>query len=493
MPDTIRILVVDDNPNHTELTAEYLAFSGPFEVTPAESLQALWERRAAGLYDVILLDYNLPDGNGLEALARFETEGYDVPVIMVTGRGDESIAAQAIQRGAVDYVVKTGDYLRLLPALVHKALRTSQILRSNRQSLEQIRYQALLLNNVEDAVVVWDSEGVIRFWNQAAERLFGCLAETRLGQPAAEVYLTACQPAICLEALDAGGPEVERQAPRAAGETVWLSSRVTPLFDAANKPQGYMDISRDITQRRALEARILAAQAQLAQVARLTTVGALAAGVAHHISNPLTTVIAEAQLLKQHAGSTDLVEAAEAIEQAGWRAQEAVRRLIEFSEPSVVAIGPVNLGDTVRTALALVGATVEALGVTVTIDWPTDLPPVQGNARQLEDLWTNLLLWARAAVDDDHTQEIRIRAVTNAAGEAVVHVTMHAQPAGAPAGLSAPAGAVGAGLDNGLELGICREVMRQHGGGLTVLSSPATGTTVTLTFPPRSLHDNSLS
>jgi len=294
MPDPIRVLVVDDNPNHTELTAEYLAFSGPFEVTPAESLHALWERRAAGSYDVILLDYNLPDGNGLQALARFEAEGYDVPVIMVTGRGDESIAAQAIQRGAVDYVVKTGDYLGLLPALVHKAMRTSQIMRSNRQSLEQIRYQALLLNNVEDAVVVWDSAGVIRFWNQAAERLFGWQAETRLGQLAAEVYLSACQPAICLEALDAAEPEVERQAPRAAGEIVWLSSRVTPLFDAANKPQGYMDISRDITQRKALEARILAAQAQLAQVARLTTVGALAAGVAHHISNPLTTVIAEA-------------------------------------------------------------------------------------------------------------------------------------------------------------------------------------------------------
>ena len=486
MVERIRVLVVDDNPNHTELTAEYLAFMGPFEVTAAESLHALWERRAIGDYDVILLDYNLPDGNGLDALARFEVEGYDVPVIMVTGRGDESIAAQAIQRGAMDYVVKTGDYLGLLPALVHKALRTSQIMRSNRENLEQIRYQALLLNNVEDSVVVWDSAGIISFWNQAAERLFNRSAELCLGQPAAQYYLATCTPAIDLTNLDPSAPEVERQLERPDGEQVWLSSRVTPLLDATGRLQGYMDVSRDITERKALEARVLAAQAQLAQVERLTTVGALATGVAHHLSNPLTTVIAEAQLLKAQLSAPDQRESAEAIEQAGWQAQAAIRRLLEFSEPASAEIGPVMLGDTVRTALDLVGAHVEALGVRVALDWPADLPPVTGNARQLEDLWTNLLLWARAAVDDEQPHTIRIGAKVSPAGGVVARLTDQEllwPPTLPPQGLPPLGAEADRAPSTGLELGICREVMRQHGGALELVHLPASGTLVTLTFP----------
>src|SRR5579859_1740204 len=137
---SLRVLVVDDNPDHSRLAADFLAMAGPFEVIAAGDLAQLWELLASDVFDIILLDYNLPDGNGLDALEAVPARGYQLPIVMVTGRGDERVAAQAIQRGAIDYLVKTGDYLRILPAMIEKAVRTQALLLSNQLSLEKVRY-----------------------------------------------------------------------------------------------------------------------------------------------------------------------------------------------------------------------------------------------------------------------------------------------------------------------------------------------------------------
>ncbi|MGH2524986.1 MAG: response regulator, partial [Anaerolineales bacterium] len=270
MTDSLRVLIVDDNEDHARLAAEFLMASGSFAIEVAQDLQELWDYLAAQEFDVVLLDYNLPDGNGLEALAEFPERGHRVPVVMVTGRGDERVAAQAIQRGAIDYLVKAGDYLLTLPALVEKAARAYQLKLLAQHSLEQIRYQALLLDNVHDAVVVWDLEGRITFWNYAAERLFGWRADERIGQLAERCYLNWCNPPIALPGPDGTGVgDVERQGVNRAGQTLWLSSNATRLFDSSGQLRGYMDVSRDVTGRKKMEAQIQAAQAQLTQAARL--------------------------------------------------------------------------------------------------------------------------------------------------------------------------------------------------------------------------------
>jgi hypothetical protein len=109
------------------------------------------------------------------------------------------------------------------------------------------------------------------------------------------------------------------------------------------------------------------------------------------------------------------------------------------------------------------------------------LPNVHGNARQLEDLWTNLLLWARAAVDDEQPHTIRIGAKATPAGGVVARLTDGEclWPASLPAGGAEDPAAP----STGLELGICREVMRQHGGALELVYLPTAGKLVTLTFP----------
>src|SRR5512133_1782581 len=114
--------------------------------------------------------------------------GYSVPTVMMTGEGNEAIAARAIQSGALDYLVKGSYSFTSLPPLIQKAVRLREMQSAMQQYLEQIRYQAMLLDNMRDAVVVWDLEGKINYWNTAAEQLYGASSADRMDQPVAEVY-----------------------------------------------------------------------------------------------------------------------------------------------------------------------------------------------------------------------------------------------------------------------------------------------------------------
>ncbi|MGQ0602592.1 MAG: response regulator [Anaerolineales bacterium] len=485
----LHVLIVDDNEDHARLAHEFLHLSGPFEADIAVDKADLWEHLATSRYDVIVLDYNLPDGNGLEALADIPKRGYRVPVIMVTGRGDERIAAQAIQRGAIEYIVKTGDYLSMLPAVIQKAVRTYGMMMEAQRSLEQIQYQALLLNNVRDAVVVWTLEGRISFWNRAAEALFGWRAAERLGQNAETVYLSAFTPPVRPPA--AHGPEVsdvERLGKRNTGESIWVSSSVTTLYDRDGRLIGHMDVSRDITLRKKLEGQVQAAQAQLVQAARLAAIGELASGVAHQISNPLTTIIAETQLLRQNIPDSEAArESLEAIEHGGWRAQQAVRRLLDFSRPASATLESLSVNQTIENALGLIGGLIESIGVTLDVELSDALPIIHGNARQLEDLWVNLLLMARDATNDSsQSRLIRVCSLLNGHETVSVQVSDNGAPIPPdqlPAAFEPAFAGATIGRGTGMEPSICREIVRQHHGHISVSSVREQGTTFTIVFP----------
>lgn len=738
------VLIVDDDPDQAEMVEEYLRVTGSFEVDIAGSIQELWKRLDTGSYDLILMDYILPDGTGLDALDGVSERGYPAPVVMVTGQGDERIAVQAIQRGAQDYLLKSGDYLLTLPALIRKTVRAYRLHQSVQESLDQIRYQATLLNNVRDAIVVWDMEGRITYWNPAAVALFGWQVHERVGQLVAEVYLSAFTPPLTIPREgDTSGQHIVRECQTKTGQTIWVSSRVAALRDveANNRIIGYMDVShditkrkeaeqalraernfvsavldtvgalvvvldpqarivrfnraceqvsgysfaevrgkylwdlfilpeeqetarfifqdiqsgefpntsenswltrhgehrlirwsntaitnraseveyiiatgiditerwraekalresearyraivddyqtelicrflpdgkltfvnevycsyygksradligqnfldmlpqddqarvrehlasfnpenpvasiehkvllpgqgmrwqqwtdraifseegrlfefqsvgRDVTERKLMEAQIQAAQTHLAQAARLATIGELASGVAHQINNPLTTIIADAQILmrrlaENHPGR----DSAEAIEQAGWRLQEVVQRLLEFSRPSAFTLEWVYVNESIRRALSLVGAHIESAGVRLEVDLAENLPAVRGNQRQLEDLWVNLLLLARDAASQGGGQRVWIQTKSGSEKTVVVRVADDGIPI-PPERLDSifEPNFIGdaTGRGTGLELSICREIVRQHHGWISAESTDDHVTIFSIVLP----------
>ena len=127
----MKVLIIEDNPDHAELAR--LALEPQFEVDWVESGEKGWQYLKALSPDdypaVILLDYSLPVTDGLSLLERIRKEEYDIPTIMVTGRGDERIAVNAMKRGAYDYVIKEGDYLSYLPSVLFKTIKQHELTR----------------------------------------------------------------------------------------------------------------------------------------------------------------------------------------------------------------------------------------------------------------------------------------------------------------------------------------------------------------------------
>lgn len=159
----MKVLFIEDNPDHAVLVR--LALDPLFEVCLLESgKDALLYLEGLARDDwpaAILLDYSLPGMDGMTVLERTRERGYDIPVIMVTGQGDERIAVEAMKKGAYDYVVKSGNYMEVLPSVVHKAVKHH----------EMEREKARLALDMERLVITDDLTGLFnrRYFYQKVE------------------------------------------------------------------------------------------------------------------------------------------------------------------------------------------------------------------------------------------------------------------------------------------------------------------------------------
>lgn len=127
-----RLLIIEDDPDQRELIRETL--DDYFAKGTCNGVGSLQEALSQDLasYDLILSDYNLPDSSSMQLVEEIRAR-CDTPVILVTGENACHLAAEAIRRGASDYIVKMGDYLFTIPLVVEKNLAVAKIKRENEE------------------------------------------------------------------------------------------------------------------------------------------------------------------------------------------------------------------------------------------------------------------------------------------------------------------------------------------------------------------------
>jgi len=356
-------------------------------------------------------------------------------------------------------------------------------------SPEHLRYQALLLNNVRDAVVVWDTHGKITYMNPAAQVLFAWGIEDWLNMPV-DIYLNSFIPPLLIPAGEGtGGLRRERQFNCRTGTPIWVSSHVYALRDpgAGGRLIGYMDVCRDITENKKMEARVQTVQTQLIHAARLAAIGELASGVAHHINNPLTTIIAEAQILL-HSLPPDhpAYDSAEAIETAGWRMQAAVQRLLDFSRPATDMIESLDVNETILSSLELIGDQIRLGGVQIQLELAESLPRINGNVRQLVELWLNLLMLSHWSGIDSRQNCIKIKSSTTSPERVQVEIIDNGEPVQPDQPITLyEAGPKKSwrGRGTGVEFALCHEILRMHRGEINSESASNGDTIFRVTLP----------
>ena len=134
----VEALVVDDDPDHALLIRRTLERQEPpIGVTVARDGAACLEALGTRPWSLILLDYSLPRMTGIDVLVEIRRRGVSVPVVIVTGQGDERVAVQAMKAGATDYLMKTTGYLATLPTVISKVLQQHELTQENVRLYEE--------------------------------------------------------------------------------------------------------------------------------------------------------------------------------------------------------------------------------------------------------------------------------------------------------------------------------------------------------------------
>jgi nitrogen fixation negative regulator NifL len=172
-----KILILEDEPAHVEAIQRALAASrGPWEIRAASCLRLYRKLISTWVPDIALLDLIVEDGRS-DSLLICPPDAGPFPMLVMTSHGDEQVAADAMRRGALDYIVKSPESFSEMPHIVERALRAWRVLLERRQTREALeasedRYRKLF-HNIADAIFVHDLEGRILATNAAACELYG--------------------------------------------------------------------------------------------------------------------------------------------------------------------------------------------------------------------------------------------------------------------------------------------------------------------------------
>lgn len=262
-----------------------------------------------------------------------------------------------------------------------------------RDTSETVSTLADMLDLAGDAVVLREYETMaIQFWNKGAESLYQRTAEEALGQNFAELIgaVDFDWEAAHAALLEKGEWRGELQARRPDGSCVVISSRATLRRDAAGRPESVLHISTDITEQRRTEAQLLRAQ-------RMETIGSLASGIAHDLTNILAPITISAPLLAADLDAETRQRIIDTVTHSARRGVDVIRQVLTFGRGVERQPNAVDLGQVLRELGGIIEHTFPA-SIAFSSRRAHDLWPFVIDATQLHQVLLNLSVNARDAL-----------------------------------------------------------------------------------------------
>ena len=349
-----------------------------------------------------------------------------------------------------------------------------------RRALAKVRaFSDQLVENLPMGLVATDEKGKVAAYNQTAEAILGGSSRALLGKSAAVALPSEFWQLT--DRIDSKGPvveeELECQTARGAGLPLRVSA--ASLRGEDESFLGFVFIFRDLMEMRRL-------QQEVERTKRLASLGSLAAGVAHEIRNPLSSVKGFATYFREKLRDNphDRDTATTMIQEVE-RLDRVIGQLLEFARPSALSIKPVNIADLIQHSLKLIHADARVRGIEVKSEVLQNLPDVQIDGDRMNQLLLNLYLNSLQAMDEGDLLEVK--ASRDEAQKTTQIIVSDTGPGIHPADqerifdpyfTTKPGG-------TGLGLAIVHKIIDAHGGTVKVRSQGGRGTTITLTIPDR--------
>jgi len=347
--------------------------------------------------------------------------------------------------------------------------------RLTRTSLARMKaFSETLVGNMPIGLMALDNHGKIIRCNEIAERILKLNCSATSGAQNEDVLPDALKDLLG-ELPPKGGlleRDLEVNVPETGKRT--LETVAAGLMDG-NESAGRMLLIRDVTGIREMEKEVVRSR-------HLSSISSLAAGVAHEIRNPLSSIKGFAVYLKERLAADDEDQkTADIIIEEVERLNRVITQLIEFARPLELKKEKTNLADLIGHAEKLIEGEARKKNIAVSVNAADDLVPVDVDPDRVKQVLLNIFLNAAAAMKDGGRLEIALRrekdniildVVDNGAGIAATDLSRIYDPYFT----SKPAG-------TGLGLAVVQKIMEAHGGRIIVESDEGKGTRVSLSFP----------
>jgi len=442
------------DPNRAELRKGYLFFDSVHRaqgVTPA----------ARATIEQLDLHYYLP----------FRVKGQTLGYLGLgkTRRGDflssEDISLLETITGYVSIAIESAVLFESLErrALEHKALKD---------------FSESIIESISAGVLAVNLDERIESWNSTMEVLYGLERSQAVGKPLEEVF-----PAELVAELPSNGNAQQTfslykfRLRTADGRHLVVNASVAPLVGKDGRVIGRLLIFNDLTERVSLEDR-------LAQAEKLSSIGLLAAGVAHEVNTPLAVIASQAQMLARQMPSDDRrVRILDKIINQSFRASEIVNSLLKFSRVSGSEYSELDVNKVIQETLSLIEPMLKASKVSLNLQLASSLPSIHGNYGKLQQVFMNLIVNARDAmphggeltlVTECENSTVRVEVCDNGVGIPPDQLNKIFDPFFTTKST---------GRGTGLGLAVSYGIIREHCGNVLVESRLGQGTTFRLELP----------
>ena len=378
------------------------------------------------------------------------------------------------------------ELLETLGGYLGIAIQNSQLYASLQQKAAEYErlkdFNENIVESINVGVMALDMEDRIESWNAQMEVMYAVPRWQTLTQPLKTIF-----PAAFVEEFDRMRQEpgirnlYKFRLKTPANEVRTVNVALAPLVTRKFEVIGRLIIMDDITERVELEA-------QLSQADKLSSIGLLAAGVAHEVNTPLAVISSYTQMLaKQLQSDAQKSGLLEKITRQTFRASEIVNNLLNFSRTSGSEVGDVDVNKVIADTLALLEHQFRVAKVEVENALAPKLPSIQGNSGRLQQVFLNLFLNAKDAmpgggklrVASANGESVSVSISDTGSGIAPEHI----QRIYDPFFTTKTSPREGQARGTGLGLSVTYGIIQEHAGKIRVESHPGAGTTFTLEFP----------
>jgi two-component system NtrC family sensor kinase len=499
LPDTLQVsrvaVFLADEPGALRLAAAH--------GLPAD-VRAVHDRREPDFPDLSFLNFDKATDhshifleNAQQALHLTETQrqtaakldlNYYLPCRVQDGATTRTIAVIGLGRTVGGDFLSSEDVelLESLASYIGIALQNASLysrLEEKISEFERLKeFNENIVESINIGILAVDLGDRIESWNAQMEAMYALSRAEAIGQELHSIFPVEFVDALARARNESGVQRLYKfPLTTRAGEQRTANIAIAPLMSREFVTVGRIVLVDDITERVSLET-------QLAQADKLSSIGLLAAGVAHEINTPLAVISSYSQLLsKQMRGDSRLGPVLEKITQQSFRASEIANGLLNFSRTSTTEFRETNLNQVIRDTLSLLEHQFRTAQIQLDIELTEHLPTIHGNPGKLQQVFLNLLLNAKEAMPGGG--RLRIATLANGHVEAVVadsglgiapeHLKRIYDPFFTTKTMPKPGERRGTGLGLSVSYGIIQE----HAGKIHVESAVGAGTTFHLEFP----------